>query len=96
MPKSKKRAKAREQRVLAAQREQRKKEDRRLTPEQHMRRRAFGWSLVGLAVLVGVTHWLAHLGALYEDRALWDLTIGYPTAGALAVVGILVLSKTSI
>jgi hypothetical protein len=64
-----------------------------MTPEQYARRRILGWTLVVFAVLVGVTHWLAHLGVLYQDRALWDLMIGYPMAGLLGIGGAIVLSK---
>ena len=58
-----------------------------------MRRRVFGLALVAFAILVGVSHWLAHLGVLYEDTGLWDLTIGYPMAGLLGVTGAMVLSR---
>jgi hypothetical protein len=62
-------------------------------PAQYTRRRIFGWSLVALGLLIGVTHWLAHIGLLYEDTGLWDLTIGYPTAALFGVLGAVVLSK---
>lgn len=93
MPRSRKRPSTRQRQARAAQVAQQKSEAKKLTPEQYMRRRIIGWTLVALGVIVGVTHWLAHLGALYEDRALWDLTIGYPTAGILGVAGAIVLSK---
>lgn len=93
MPRSRKRASTRQQQARAAQVAQQTSEAKKLTPEQYARRRAIGWTLVALGVIVGVTHWLAHLGVLYEDRALWDLTIGYPTAGILGVAGAIVLSK---
>ncbi|MGH2789244.1 MAG: hypothetical protein ACRDJV_15305 [Actinomycetota bacterium] len=91
--KTKKRSAARQQQARATQIAQQKSEAKKLTPGQYTRRRAIGWTLVALAVVVGVTHWLAHLGALYEDKAVWDLTIGYPTAGILGVAGAIVLSK---
>ncbi len=93
MPKSKTRSKAAQARAHHARVAQDKAEAKKLTPGQYMRRRVFGWALVALALVIGVTHWLAHLGALYEDTGLADLMIGYPTAGLLAIAGSIVLSK---
>lgn len=93
VPRSRKRPAARRSQARETQVAQQKAEIKKLTPEQYMRRRIFGWTLVALAVLVGVTHWLAHLGVLYEDSGLYDLTIGYPTAGLLGIAGAIVLSK---
>jgi hypothetical protein len=93
MPQPKKRRRASQRRAAETQAAQQRAEKRLLTPEQYTRRRVFGWSLVALGVLIGVTHWLAHLGLLYEDNALWDLTIGYPMAGLIGVLGAIVLSK---
>jgi hypothetical protein len=80
-------------RAKATQAAQKKAEAKRLTPEQYARRRFFGWSLVVIAVAVAVTHLLAHGGWLYEDRPIWDLTIGYPTAGGLGIWAAIILSK---
>jgi hypothetical protein len=93
MPRTKKRKKSRERRARETQAAQQSAEKKKITPAQYMRRRALGWGLVALAITVGVSHWLAHLGVLYEDKALWDLTIGYPMAGALGVAGAIVLGK---
>lgn len=93
MPRSRKRSITAQQQTSERHVAQQKSEAKKLTPEQYMRRRVFGWTLVALGVVVGVTHWLAHLGVLYEDKAIWDLTIGYPTAGILGVAGAIVLSK---
>ena len=93
MPRPHKRAKVREQRARATQAAQRDAEARKLTPEQYVRIRAFGWMLVGVAVAVGVTHWLAHLGVLYRATSLSDLLVGYPTAALLGIGGAIVLSK---
>lgn len=93
MPKSKHRKKTALKKAEEAKMQQEKTEAKKLTPEQYMRRRVFGWALVALAVLVGVTHWLAHIGLLYEDTPLYDLTLGYPTAAFLGVLGAIVLSR---
>jgi hypothetical protein len=93
MPTPKKRKKSKERRARDTQAAQRNAEKRRITPAQYMRRRAVGWGLVVLAIVVGVSHWLAHIGLLYEDNGLWDLTIGYPMAGALGVAGAVVLGR---
>lgn len=93
MPKSRQRKKTASKKAEEAKAQQEKLEAKKLTPQQYMRRRFFGWALVALAVLAGVTHWLAHLGVLYEDNGLYDLTIGYPMAGLLGIWGAIVLSK---
>jgi hypothetical protein len=93
MPKPKARKKTALKKAEQATAQQRTAEAKKLTPQQYMRRRFFGWSLVALGALIGVTHWLAHLGVLYEDTGLYDLTIGYPTAALFGVAGAIVLSK---
>jgi hypothetical protein len=93
VPKPKKRPKVARARARETQSAQSAAEKKKMTPEQYTRRRIFGWTLVVFAVLLGVTHWLAHLGVLYQDRPLWDLTIGYPMAGLLGIGGAIVLSK---
>lgn len=93
MPRPDKRQKARERRARETQAAQQSAEKKKITPAQYMRWRALGWGLVALAIVVGASHWLAHLGVLYEDTGLWDLAIGYPMAGALGVAGAIVLSR---
>lgn len=93
MPRPKKKKKSRERPARETQAAQQSAERKKVTPVQYMRRRALGWGLVVLATTVGVSHWLAHLGVLYEDNGLWDLTIGYPMAAGLGVVGAIVLSR---
>lgn len=93
MPKPRKSVKARDRRARATQAAQASVEKKTVTPTQYLVRRAAGWALVALAAIAGLTHWLAHIGLLYEDNALWDLTIGYPTAGALGIAGAMVLSR---
>jgi hypothetical protein len=59
-----------------------------------MWRRWVGWGLVTAAVLIGVSHWLRHLGVFtILPHGLADLFIGYPAAAALGVGGALVLSS---
>lgn len=91
--KSRRETKGQQRKARETQVPQQKAEQRRLTPEQYTRRRVFGWALVALAVSFGASHWLAHLGLLYDDRPLWDLTIGYPMAAFLGVCGAIVLSR---
>lgn len=93
MPKAHKRAKARDQKARETQIAQREAEAKKITPEQYMRRRAAGWALVAVGVVIGVTHWLAHLGVLYEATAMSDLLVGYPMAAAFGIGGAIVLSK---
>ena len=94
MPKSRKRTKVERSRAREAQSDQLRAQKKRLTPRQYMRRRLAGWSLAGLAVIIAITHWLAHVGLLYDDRGIWDLTIGFPAAALLAMVAAIVLSAT--
>lgn len=67
---------------------------RQLTLRQYQMRRFGGWSLVGVGVAVGVSHWLAHLGLWrFASEGVMDITAGYPTAALLVVIGSIVLSK---
>ena len=90
MPRSKKRGPS--PRAAQTKADQAEAVKKTITPQQYARRRAFGWTLVGAGVLMVVTHWVAHLGALYDDRPLFDLLIGYPMGGLLAIAGAIVLS----
>lgn len=93
MPKPHKRAKVRAQKARETQTAQRGAEAKKLTFEQYRRRRAVGWTLVGLAVGVGVTHWLAHIGLIYEATPMSDLLYGYPMAAAIGIGSAIILSK---
>ena len=57
------------------------------------KRRIAAWSLFGLALIVAVQHMLAHLGLRPIPLSMgWqDIFFGYPMAGALLVVGAIVL-----
>jgi hypothetical protein len=59
------------------------------------RDRIVGWTLVTLAAVVAVTHWLQHVGAItvLRPEARADLLIGYPTAGILGLLGVIVLGR---
>lgn len=58
-------------------------------------RRIAGWALVGLGVLVLVTHWLAHLGIRPIPLTMgWqDVLIGYPMGGVLLVIAAIILGQ---
>ena len=71
----------------ASQREQ-------ISPAQYRFRRAAGWSLVAVGGLIGVVHWVGHLGFFGAPPGVaLDLAAGYPMATALGVAGTIVLSK---
>lgn len=76
--------------------EQRAKE-LRLAFERHRRTKVLGWCLLGLALLVAVTHALDHGGTLhiFSNQGLEDLTIGDLTAGLVAVVAVVLLGQLS-
>ena len=48
-----------------------------------------GMVLVGLGVLVGLTHMLRHLA--YSPQGVEDITAGYPAAAVLVVLGLVLL-----
>ena len=93
-PASRGRSKPKERRARETQAAQREAEEKKTSPEAYRRRRVIGWTLVVVAVVVGVQHWLHHLG-LYTlfSPGVDDLVAGYPLAGALGVAGAIVLSK---
>lgn len=53
------------------------------------RRHGWGWLLVAIGIVMGAAHIITHLGRLqFLPSAGWqDLLVGYPTAGAIALVG---------
>jgi len=57
------------------------------------KRRIAGWLLLGAAVVIGVQHWLAHLGVrpLPVSMSAQDLVMGYPTSLALGLLGFIIL-----
>ena len=52
-------------------------------------------SFVGVAVLIGIVHWLAHIGwrPIPLSMGWQDLLLGYPTAGVIAVAAAIVLGR---
>ena len=48
-----------------------------------------GMVVIGLGVLVGLTHMLRHLA--YSPRGVEDITAGYPAAAVLVVLGLVML-----
>lgn len=93
MPQSRQRKRTAARKAQQATARNEESEVRKLTPEQYMRRRGYGWALVAAGAAIAVTHWIAHLGFLYDATGVTDLAIGYPTGGLLAVLGAIVLSK---
>lgn len=56
--------------------------------QQHRWLKPAGVALLVLGAGVGVSHWLAHVGAFGAQPPGWvDLAAGYPMAGILLVVG---------
>ena len=50
--------------------------------------------MVVLAVVVGVSHWLSHIGVWqFGSPGVMDLAAGYPLAAALGIGGSIVLTK---
>lgn len=72
-------------------------EELRLAFARYRRTKVLGWSLLGLAVMVALSHALDHGGAfhLFSDQGVEDLTIGYPTAGLLALGTVVLLGQLS-
>lgn len=82
--------KARETQAAQQKASQRKQ----LTVAQYRLRRILGWSLVGLGVVVGVSHWLAHIQVWrFASPGVMDLVAGYPVAVILGIAGSIVLTK---
>lgn len=73
---------------------QRSAKIRQISPRAYRRRRAFGWSLVSLAIVVGVSHRLTHGGVWdFARQGIEDLVAGYPMAALLGIGGVVVLSR---
>jgi len=89
-----KRREAQARETQAAQ--QRAKQQKQISVRVYRFRRALGWGLVGLGILVGVSHWLTHIGLWgFASQGVMDLVAGYPMAAALAIAGSIVLGRLS-
>jgi len=91
-------AKARDRRRQARAREtqtaQQRAKARQISPKAYRVRRATGWGLIGLALVVAVSHWLTHVGAWdFARQGIEDLVAGYPMAALLGIGGAIVLSR---
>lgn len=65
---------------------------KRLSWQARRNRRMAGWSLVALGGLVGVSHWMEHLGLFrLASDSVQDLFLGYPLAMLLIVAGFILL-----
>jgi hypothetical protein len=89
-----KRHEAQARETKAAQ--QRANQRKQITVRAYRLRRALGWGLVGLGIVVGVSHWLAHIGLWkFASPGVMDLAAGYPMAAALGIAGSIVLGRLS-
>lgn len=58
-------------------------------------RRVLGWTLIGLAMLVSVQHFILHMASVSVISPGWDdLLIGYPMAALLGIAGAALLPRT--
>lgn len=91
---AKTRDKRREARARQTQRAQERAASPQVSPRADRARRTIGWVLVGLGVVVGVSHWFTHLGAWdFASQGIEDLVAGYPMAVLLGIGGAVVLSR---
>jgi hypothetical protein len=66
--------------------------------KKRKRQKSVGWCLLGLAAALAASHFFAHLDAPnltpFLSIRLQDVLVGYPAAGALLVVGVLLLGQS--
>lgn len=70
-----------------------REEETRRKYQKRNRDRRWAIGLVSAGAVVGVQHWLEHLSVISWpfDPTIQDLTIGYPTAALLIIVGLVKL-----
>jgi len=83
---------ARSRETQAAQEKARKR--KQISLRAYRFRRAFGWSLVSLGIIVAVSHWLSHIQLWgFGSQGAMDLVAGYPMAGLLGISGAVILTR---
>jgi hypothetical protein len=91
---SRSRDRRREAQARETQTAQRKAAKRKVSLRAYRVQRTLGWSLVVLGIIVGVSHWLAHIQVWgFASRGVMDLVAGYPMAGLLGVSGAVILTR---
>lgn len=80
-------------RAHAARVQQTEAESRREAWEKRRRKRRLAWVFIALGAIVGVSHLLEHLDVIQvlPNPTAQDLLLGYPTAGLLIVIGLVML-----
>lgn len=83
----------RARRAQAARVEQTEAELRRAAWEKRRTKRRLAYLLMALGAIIGISHILEHLDVLeiLPNPTAQDLLLGYPTAGLLIVVGLILL-----
>lgn len=61
----------------------------------HRRLVRIGQGIMVLGALVGLSHWIAHFALPGGPPGIQDLLIGYPTAGAVMILGAVLAGRTT-
>ncbi|MEO8222845.1 MAG: hypothetical protein ABI563_18925 [Specibacter sp.] len=62
---------------------------------RHRRLVRIGQVIMAVGVLVGLSHWIAHLALTGGPPGMQDLLIGYPTAAALLIAGAILAGRAT-
>ncbi|POH72480.1 hypothetical protein [Arthrobacter glacialis] len=62
---------------------------------RHRRLVRIGQMIMAVGVLVGLSHWIAHVAVTGGPPGMQDLLIGYPTAAALLIAGAILAGRTT-